>query len=112
MPIDQPAATRGASPNGATPSSRRPLPATFATDGEVRKIGRIYMAPPGRVFLLDEERLWLGGRENSVRPAADPMQRSIAVCCGYWAIGVVLTGTLGDGASGLSTIEQTGGVAN
>jgi two-component system, chemotaxis family, protein-glutamate methylesterase/glutaminase len=89
------------------------LPATFATEGEVRKNGRIYIAPPGRHLLVDQERLWLGvgPRENGSRPAVDAMLRSIAVCCGYRAIGVVLTGTLGDGASGLSAIEKTGGVA-
>jgi two-component system chemotaxis response regulator CheB len=38
------------------------------------------------------------------------MLRSVAVCCGYRAIGFVLSGTLGDGASGLSAIEQTGGL--
>jgi two-component system, chemotaxis family, protein-glutamate methylesterase/glutaminase len=89
------------------------LTATFATDGEVRKNGRIYIAPPGRHLLVDQERLWLGvgPRENHACPAIDPMLRSIAVCCGYRAIGVVLTGTLGDGASGLAAIEHTGGVA-
>jgi two-component system, chemotaxis family, protein-glutamate methylesterase/glutaminase len=88
------------------------LPATFATEGEVRKNGHIYIAPPGRHLLLDQERLWLGvgPRENNARPAIDAMLRSVAVCCGYRAIGLVLTGTLGDGASGLSAIEQTGGL--
>jgi two-component system chemotaxis response regulator CheB len=38
------------------------------------------------------------------------MLRSAAVCCGSRTIGVVLTGTLGDGASGLWTIHQSGGV--
>jgi two-component system, chemotaxis family, protein-glutamate methylesterase/glutaminase len=93
-------------------SAAGPLPATFATDGEFRKNGRIYIAPPGRHLLVDQERLWLGvgPRENNARPAVDAMLRSIAVCCGYRAIGVVLTGTLGDGASGLSALEQTGGL--
>jgi two-component system chemotaxis response regulator CheB len=38
------------------------------------------------------------------------MMRSAAVCCGSRAIGVVLTGTLGDGASGLWTIRAAGGL--
>lgn len=93
-------------------SAAGPLPATFATEGEVRKNGHIYIAPPGRHLLVDEERLWLGvgPRENNARPAIDAMLRSVGVCCGYRAIGLVLTGTLGDGASGLSAIEQMGGL--
>jgi two-component system, chemotaxis family, protein-glutamate methylesterase/glutaminase len=63
-------------------------------------------------LLIDGERLSLGTgpRENNARPAIDPMLRSAAVCCGSHAIGVVLTGTLGDGASGLWAINQTGGM--
>jgi two-component system, chemotaxis family, protein-glutamate methylesterase/glutaminase len=93
-------------------SEAGPLPATFATEGEVIKKGRIYIAPAGRHLLVDQERLWLGvgPRENNARPAIDPMLRSVAVCCGYRAIGVVLTGTLGDGASGLYAIKQSGGL--
>ena len=33
------------------------------------------------------------------------------MCCGSRSIGVVLTGTLGDGASGLWALKQCGGVA-
>jgi two-component system chemotaxis response regulator CheB len=91
-------------------SAAGPLPATFATEGEVRKNGHIYIAPAGRHLLVDEERLWLGvgPRESNARPAIDP--RPLAVCCGYRAIGVVLTGTLGNGASWLWTIKQAGGL--
>jgi two-component system chemotaxis response regulator CheB len=39
------------------------------------------------------------------------MLRSVAVCCGPRAIGIVLTGTLGDGASGLKAIQQCGGIS-
>jgi two-component system chemotaxis response regulator CheB len=35
--------------------------------------------------------------------------RSVAQCCGYRAVGAVLTGTLGDGASGLHTLHEYGG---
>jgi two-component system, chemotaxis family, protein-glutamate methylesterase/glutaminase len=90
-----------------------PLPAAFANDGEVRKKARIYLAPPGRHLIVDGERLWLGTgpRENSFRPAVDPMLRSVAVCCGNRAIGVELTGTCGgDGASGLWAVDQAGGM--
>jgi two-component system chemotaxis response regulator CheB len=89
-----------------------PLPAAFATDGQALERGRIYIAPPERHLLTDGENLLLGAgpRENNTRPAIDPMFRSSAVCCGARAVGVVLTGTLGDGASGLWALKQCGGV--
>src|SRR5262245_46847918 len=84
-------------------TSAGPLAAGFAADGEVMTNGHIYIAPPDRHLLLDGEQILLGrgARENNARPAIDPMFRATAVCCGSRAIGVVLTGTLGDGASGL-----------
>jgi len=90
-----------------------PLPATFAKDGDVLKKSQIYIAPPDRHLLVDGARLFLGegSRENNARPAIDPMLRSAAVCCGSRSIGVVLTGTLGDGASGLWAIRKAGGIA-
>ena len=90
-----------------------PLPAQFAVDGEPVIKGRIYIAPPDRHLLLDGERMALGEgpRENNSRPAIDPMLRSTALCCSGRAVGVVLTGTLGDGASGLWALRQGGGIA-
>jgi two-component system, chemotaxis family, protein-glutamate methylesterase/glutaminase len=89
-----------------------PLPAAFAGDRQVFRKGRIYIAPPGRHLLIDGEHLSLGigPRENNVRPAIDPMMRSAAVCCGPRAVGVVLTGTMGDGASGIHAVSQCGGL--
>ena len=89
-----------------------PLPAAFAKDGDVLRKSHIYIAPPDRHLLVDGDSILLGEgpRENNARPAIDPMLRSAAVCCGSRATGVVLTGTLGDGASGLWTIHQAGGI--
>ena len=88
-----------------------PLPASFAAQGELLEKSRIYIAPPDRHLLLDGDRLWLGSgpRENNARPALDPMLRATALCCGFRSVGVVLTGTLGDGASGLWALQQCGG---
>lgn len=90
-----------------------PLPAAFATDGVRLRKGQIFIAPPDRHLLVEEDRLLLGAgpRENNARPAIDPMLRSVAVCCGARAVGVVLTGTLGDGASGLWAISSCGGMS-
>ena len=39
------------------------------------------------------------------------MLRSAAVCCARRSVGVVLTGTMGDGASGLWALQECGGIA-
>src|SRR5690242_17173476 len=93
-------------------SQAGPLAASFAQDGEALRGGRIFIAPPAAHLLVDGDRLQIGHgpRENNARPAIDPLFRSIAVCCGGRAVGVVLTGTLGDGASGLQALHQCGGV--
>jgi two-component system chemotaxis response regulator CheB len=89
-----------------------PLPASFARDGERLERGRIYVAPPDRHLLVEDGRLVLGfgPRENRVRPSIDPLLRSIGLCCGERAIGVVLTGTQSDGSAGLQTLKQCGGM--
>lgn len=89
-----------------------PLPAHFAEDGMKMERGRIYIGPPDSHLLVDGEKLRLGqgARENNTRPAIDPLFRSVALCCGHRAVGAVLTGTLGDGASGLHTLHEYGGL--
>jgi two-component system chemotaxis response regulator CheB len=89
-----------------------PLPAAFANGHDNLKKGHIYIAPVDRHLIVDDHRLLLGrgSRENNSRPAIDPMMRSAAACCGPRTVGVVLTGTLNDGASGLWAIDQCGGI--
>jgi len=88
------------------------LQASFAQDGEALERRHIYIAPPETHLLVEGDRLRLGRgpRENYARPAIDPLFRSTALCCGPRAIGAVLTGTLGDGASGLQALKQCGGI--
>jgi two-component system chemotaxis response regulator CheB len=89
-----------------------PLPVAFARDGEKLERSRIYIGSPERHLLVAGDRLQLGHgpRENYVRPAIDAMFRSVALCCGARAIGVILTGTLDDGACGLKALKQCGGI--
>ncbi len=94
-------------------SRRGPLPATHAVDGEPLLTGRIYIAPPDHHLLVRGGRIRLtrGPAENNHRPAVDTLFRSVARCCGPRAVGIVLTGTLDDGTSGLQAIKSRGGIA-
>ena len=89
-----------------------PLPAGFARDGEPVEKGRVYVAPPDRHLLVGDDVLVVrrGPRENSSRPAIDPLFRSVAATHGPRAIGIVLSGSLSDGAAGLAAIKRCGAV--
>lgn len=90
-----------------------PLPAKHAQDGEAFKQGLVYIAPPDRHLLVkrDHVRVTRGPRENRWRPAIDPLFRSAAVAYDSRVIGIVLSGMLDDGTSGLSAIKRCGGIA-
>ncbi|WP_458095081.1 chemotaxis protein CheB [Roseomonas sp. WA12] len=89
------------------------LPIGLAVDGQPVEPGRIYIAVPDRHLMVAEGAIMLGTgpRENMARPAVDPLFRSVALSYGPRAIGLVLTGLLNDGASGLGAIKAMGGVA-
>ena len=86
--------------------------AKLATHGERFVRGRIYIAPPDNHLLVKGTELLVtkGARENRNRPAIDPLFRSAAVTHGAHVIGVLLTGMLDDGTSGLVAIQKCGGV--
>ena len=89
------------------------LPAAEAVNGEVIEHSRIYTAPPDRHMMLDNGfvRITRGPKENRFRPAIDPLFRSAAYEYGSNVIGVILSGSLDDGTSGLWTIKNRGGTA-
>jgi two-component system chemotaxis response regulator CheB len=81
-------------------------------DGEKLEKSRIYIAPAERHLIVESGQLRLGSgpRENYARPSLDPLFRSAALCCGHRTVGAILTGTLGDGAAGLSALKQSSGI--
>jgi two-component system chemotaxis response regulator CheB len=89
------------------------LPSVSPSNCESLQAGTVYVAPPDFHLLVERDhvRLTKGPKENRFRPAIDPLFRSAAQVFGANAIGVVLTGNLGDGAAGLWAIKELGGVA-
>ena len=73
--------------------------------------GRVYVAPPDRHLTVvgNQVRLSRGPKENAARPAVDPLLRSLAAEYGDRAVGVILSGALGDGSSGAVAIAEAGG---
>ena len=88
------------------------LPAFHPVDGEPIRPGHIHVAPPDHHLLLHRDRVLIrrGPRENRTRPAVDPLFRSAGVAFGSRVVGVVLSGTLDDGTSGLWAIRRCGGL--
>jgi two-component system chemotaxis response regulator CheB len=93
--------------------SAGPLPAIMAENGERIRPGRIYVAPPDHHLIIEpgKVRLTRGPKENRFRPAVDPLFRSAAQTYGPRVVGIILSGGLDDGTSGLWTVKQLGGTA-
>ena len=88
------------------------LPVHNVSDRALIQPGHIYVAPPDYHLLLSPGWVSLGHgpKENLQRPCINVMFRSAATAYGDSVIGVLLTGMLDDGASGLWEIQQRGGV--
>jgi len=87
-----------------------PLHAERAEHGMEIKPGRVVIAPPDYHLTVSETHVELdrGARVNGHRPAIDPLFRSAAAWYGPHAMGIVLSGTLDDGAAGLLRLNQVG----
>jgi two-component system chemotaxis response regulator CheB len=81
-------------------------------DGERFSAGTAYLAPADAHMLVKDRTVLVtkGAHENRYRPGIDPLFRSAAVAHGARVIGVVLTGMLDDGTSGLEAVARCGGI--
>ena len=89
------------------------LPAVHPRDGAKLQAGRIYVAPPDHHMLVEDNHVAVtkGPKENRFRPSIDALFRSAAYTAGPSTIGVILSGALDDGTSGLWSVKRMGGVA-
>lgn len=94
-------------------SNKGALPAIHPADGEAIQAGHIYVAPPDHHLLLQDDRILVkrGPKENRHRPSIDALFRSAAYCYREQVVGIVLSGALDDGTSGLWNIKRMGGTA-
>ena len=76
------------------------------------RAGYIYVAPPNHHLLIEADKVLVrrGPKENRFRPSVDALFRSAAYTFGPRVIGVVLTGLLDDGTSGMWSIKRMGGI--
>jgi len=83
----------------------------MADNGEVIQSRHLYLAVPDKHLLLKADRMILGDgpTENRWRPSIDALFRSAAAAFNSRVIGIVLTGLMQDGTSGMAAIKRSGG---
>lgn len=88
------------------------LKAVTAKDGEIIRRGLIYIAPPDHHLMLEGDHVLVkkGPKENRFRPSVDALFRSAAYGYGPRVIGIIMSGMLNDGTSGLWAVKRMGGV--
>lgn len=86
------------------------LPALYPIDGQVIESGHIYIAPPNLHMIIADNKIYLryGPKINHCRPAIDLLFSSAALS-GSATIGVLLSGMLNDGVTGLLAIKKNNG---
>ena len=88
------------------------MPFQLVVNGGAIEVNHIYIARPNQHMLVKGQRFILGGgpEENRFRPSIDVLFRSAAVSYGSNAIGIILSGLLDDGTSGMWAIKRSGGI--
>ena len=87
------------------------MPCRLATNGEQAVQDHIYVARPNQHLLIKDGKFILGSgpEENRWRPSIDVLFRSAAISYSSRTIGIILSGFLDDGTSGMSAIKRCGG---
>jgi two-component system chemotaxis response regulator CheB len=85
-----------------------------AADGHLLEPGTVRIAPGDRHMVVERAQAGVSvgtntrPRENSCRPSADPLFRSVADAYGPHALGVVMTGMGSDGLRGAQRLAEAG----
>ena len=84
---------------------------SLAKNGGLVEKDHIYVARPNQHLLVKDNKFILGAgpEENRFRPSIDVLFRSAAVAYSSYAIGIILSGLLDDGTSGMWAIKRSGG---
>lgn len=84
-----------------------------ADEKEAVRGGTVYIAPPDYHLLIEEDQTFSLSCDEPVlysRPAIDVLFESAAMAYREHLVGIILTGANGDGASGIATIKEYGGL--
>jgi two-component system, chemotaxis family, protein-glutamate methylesterase/glutaminase len=84
---------------------------SLASHGAPINVDNIYIARPNQHLLVKDNHFILGAgpEENRFRPSIDVLFRSAAVAYSSHAIGIIMSGMLDDGTSGMWAIKRSGG---
>lgn len=87
------------------------LPVKQAQHGERIRPGVVYVAPPDMHMLVADAHIELSRSKlvHFTRPSVDLLFESVAGTYGERAVGVILTGSGMDGATGVEAVKRTGG---
>ena len=90
-----------------------PLEVIEPLEEEYIRPGKIYIAINNHHLLIEKGKVFSkkGPKENRFRPSIDALFRSAAYEYGPRVIGIVLSGLLNDGTSGLWSVKRMGGIA-
>src|SRR5687767_14865093 len=88
------------------------LPCQLGQNNEPIQKGKIYIAPPDEHMLVTRGKVIIGrgAQENRWRPSINNLFRSAAATYSGRVIGIILTGMLDDGTSGMASVKRSGGI--